>query len=76
MPIYEYVCSKCGSKFELLRSMSQMSEKASCPGCDSPAEKVFSKFACFSEDASGLSSSVGGSSCSSCSSSSCNSCGS
>jgi putative FmdB family regulatory protein len=30
MPIYEYVCRKCGQEFEaLIRGQ----EKASCPGC-------------------------------------------
>jgi putative FmdB family regulatory protein len=75
MPIYEYVCSKCKSKFELLRPMSQASEGVSCPYCHSQAERALSRFACFSKDESGLSSSLDGSSCSSCSSASCDSCG-
>ena len=75
MPIYEYVCSDCGLKFELLRQLSQASEEASCPHCHNSAERVLSTFACFSTDESGLSSPVGGSSCASCGAASCNTCG-
>jgi len=74
MPIYEYICSKCQSKFELLRPMSQASEGVHCPYCHSQAERVLSHFACFSKDKSGLTSSVGGSPCSSCRAVSCDSC--
>jgi len=75
MPLYEYVCSKCKSRFELLRRMNQADEEALCPNCNSRAEKVLSSFACLSRDESGISSPVGGSSCFSCSTSSCDSCG-
>jgi len=54
MPIYEYVCLKCKSKFELLRPMSQANERVSCPHCHSQAERALSSFACFSKDESGL----------------------
>lgn len=74
MPLYEYVCPKCKSRFELLRQMSQVDEGVLCPHCNSRAEKVLSSFACFSKDESGISSPVGGSPCSSCSTSSCDSC--
>ena len=33
MPIYEYVCSDCDLKFELIRSLSQAEEGALCPRC-------------------------------------------
>jgi len=75
MPIYEYVCSDCESKFELLRPLSQASEGASCPRCHKNAERVLSTFACFSTDESGLTSMVGGDSCSSCGAASCDTCG-
>jgi putative FmdB family regulatory protein len=75
MPLYEYVCPKCKSRFELLRRMNQADEAVLCPCCNSEAEKVLSSFACFSMDDSGLSSPVGGNSCSSCSTNSCGSCG-
>lgn len=75
MPLYEYVCSKCKSRFELLRRMNQIDEGVMCLSCNSKAEKVLSSFACLSRDDSGLVSPVGGSSCSSCHTNSCNSCG-
>ncbi|MFC1949779.1 FmdB family zinc ribbon protein, partial [Chloroflexota bacterium] len=71
MPIYEYVCPGCDTKFELLRPFSKSDEEASCPKCQQPSKRVLSTFACFSTDSSGVSSSIGGSSCDSCSSSSC-----
>ena len=74
MPIYEYVCSDCDIKFELLRPLSQVGEAASCPRCHNTAERKLSTFACFSTDESGLSSSIGGGSCAACSATSCNSC--
>jgi len=74
MPIYEYVCSDCNLKFELLRPLSQAAEAASCPHCQQSAERVLSTFACFSTDESGLTSPVGGNSCASCSLPNCDTC--
>ncbi len=76
MPLYEYCCSGCGHKFELLRSMTQSNSDASCPKCDKKAEKVLSRFASFSKGSDGVSAPIAGrSSCSGCSSSSCSTCG-
>ncbi|MBI4303817.1 MAG: zinc ribbon domain-containing protein [Chloroflexi bacterium] len=75
MPIYEYYCSKCKAKFELMRPLSKAGEAASCPKCHNPAERVMSRFASFSMSESGVPAPVGGSSCASCGSSSCSSCG-
>jgi putative FmdB family regulatory protein len=74
MPIYEYVCPSCKTKFELLRPMSRADEAASCPQCQQKAERVLSTFACFSTDESGMTSLVGGNSCASCSATSCDTC--
>ncbi len=74
MPIYEYVCADCDVKFELLRRLSQSTEGASCPQCESDAERVLSTFACFSRDESGMSSMIGGNSCASCGADSCDTC--
>jgi len=74
MPIYEYVCSDCESKFELLRPISHASEGAPCPACQQSAERVLSVFASFSVDERGLTSPVGGSSCASCGADSCDTC--
>jgi putative FmdB family regulatory protein len=75
MPIYEYVCRKCGSKFELLRPMSQSEETGVCPTCGRPAERAISRFSCQAKDSTGFTAPVVGGSCSGCSSSSCGTCG-
>ncbi len=75
MPLYEYVCPSCDFRFELLRSLRQADEKVSCPRCQSTANRIMSTFACFSKEESGLSSSIGGSSCASCGATSCDTCG-
>jgi len=74
MPIYEYVCSSCESKFELLRPLSQATESSSCPECHQSAERVLSTFACFSTDDSGLPSMIGGDPCGGCGATSCDTC--
>jgi len=33
MPIYEYLCDDCGSKFEKLVRSSQASAEVECPSC-------------------------------------------
>lgn len=77
MPIYEYVCSECDSKFELLRPLSQSDEEAFCPHCHKPARRKLSTFACFSTSSAGVPTRIAGtgSSCDSCSSSNCSTCG-
>lgn len=75
MPIYEYVCSGCHQRFELLRSLSQANDEVSCPHCHNKAERIFSTFCSRTKSESGLIAPVGGSSCSSCSAGSCTSCG-
>lgn len=46
MPIYEFECRKCGSRFEMLRPLGDTGKGLNCPDCgaDRPA-KVFSTFA-------------------------------
>lgn len=77
MPIYEYFCPKCESKFELLRSISQLNEGALCPDCQEQAERLLSGFTCRTRSATGAVASMagGGSACGSCASTSCSSCG-
>lgn len=45
MPLYEYYCRACGTKFELLRPMSRAVEPASCPQGHPGAERTLSLFA-------------------------------
>lgn len=37
MPLYCYVCSKCGHKFEYLECMARRNELQVCPGCGGPS---------------------------------------
>ena len=77
MPIYEYVCSGCGCKFEKMRPFSQANEKSACPTCQHPAERKLSVFASFTTGASGESKAVAwtGGGCSGCGASNCGTCG-
>lgn len=46
MPLYEYRCSSCGNRFEVLRRMGQGSEGLACPECGQErVDKEFSTFA-------------------------------
>jgi putative FmdB family regulatory protein len=74
MPLYEYSCSACGEKFEILRKASQAGETVTCSQCGAVASRVLSTFASFSVDVSGANNRIGGNSCSGCSAHSCNSC--
>jgi len=79
MPIYEYVCSECDSKFEQLRPLSQSGLVADCPKCHRPARRKMSTFACFSASLGGVPKTIAGTSghsCSSCSSGNCSTCAS
>ena len=40
MPIYQYVCSKCNTKFELRQSFNDESV-AACPKCKSESRRLF-----------------------------------
>ncbi len=69
MPIYEFVCSRCGERFELLLPMSKAQEKASCPKCGGEGTRRPSTFSSLSKG------SESSSSCSTCSATSCSICG-
>lgn len=72
MPIYEYVCDKCGNEFELLVFRD---EEPECPACgEKNATKKMSSFG-FSVGYKFKPSSTGSSSgCASCGSSNCSTC--
>ncbi len=44
MPLYEYFCSGCSLRFELLRPISEVNRAASCPECQVDAERIPSTF--------------------------------
>lgn len=63
MPLYEYRCSTCGRRFEVLRRVGQGSEGIACPECgQANVEKQFSTFA--GSISGGAGSGGGGASCS------------
>lgn len=67
MPIYEYMCGKCGCSFDLMRRFKEADSPAPCPDCASESKRQISQFAAFSKGAGGASSSVaGGKSCGGC----------
>jgi len=85
MPIYEYKCTQCAHKFDLLRPSALSNKPADCPKCQHTSERILiTSFACrggatlnkdfglSGESGSGLGM---GSSCGSCSGGSCSSCG-
>ena len=75
MPIYEYVCGACKSKFELMRPFSKSTDPAACPACKGKGKRVLSRFACFTTSDSGVPAPVGGGGgCAGCSSSNCGTC--
>lgn len=77
MPVYEYLCQSCQTKFELLRTFSQADHDTVCPRCQGgQARRLISSFSSFSKGEGGVTTAVGGSSCGSCAASSCASCGS
>jgi putative FmdB family regulatory protein len=78
MPLYEYRCTNCESRFEMLRPMSQADGPAPCPHCaETAGRRLISVFAAISRDASGGSrmvASSGASGCGSCAGGHCASC--
>lgn len=46
MPLYEYQCSACGGRFEILQPLGGGAQGLACPECrDTALEKVLSTFA-------------------------------
>ena len=54
MPVYEYYCPSCKSRFDLLRPMTQMNAQAPCPECDTPSKKLLSVFVAVRRDSDGF----------------------
>lgn len=42
--IYEFECSKCGRKFELIRTLDENTNTTECPECKNKAKKIMSTF--------------------------------
>ena len=78
MPIYEYYCDDCETKFDVLRTMSQADDPIACVQCEGMnTHRALSLFAAVSKGGSGETRSVAGTGggCSSCGATSCATCG-
>ena len=45
MPIYEYTCNTCRTRFEMIRSMAYSRDDVPCPECGRLASRALSVFA-------------------------------
>jgi putative FmdB family regulatory protein len=50
MPLYEYVCDDCETRFETLRPSNRMDDPADCPRGHSSSRRVLSSFAALTRD--------------------------
>jgi len=53
MPIYEYKCRKCSTKFEMLQRMGASNDGVSCPKCG--ASKPMKQFSVFMSSGTNIS---------------------
>jgi putative FmdB family regulatory protein len=81
MPVYEYYCPDCSTKFERLASLSRANEQPLCPNCHgSNTRKLLSTFASLRGGAGGDDfgapsvTPTSGGGCAGCSGGSCSSC--
>lgn len=65
MPIFEYRCNECSSKFEILHKSTQNIESVACPSCSS--QEVKKLLSSFSASVPSFSATFGGYSDGSCS---------
>ncbi len=63
MPVYEYYCRSCDTKFEKLRPVSTSDQPAECPAGHANAARTISVFATFSKGATAEAAPVGGGCC-------------
>lgn len=73
MPIYEYVCQDCQTKFETIRSMKDADAPIACEQCQSA--KTTRAISLFSAQSGGKVIAGGNGGCAGCSSGTCSSCG-
>ena len=60
MPLYEYYCRSCETKFEKLRPMTAAEQPAECPAGHPGAARTISVFATFAKSADGAPMPMGG----------------
>ena len=58
MPIYEYICDECDSRFDRLQTYA--TTHATCPSCFLPSRKALSLFSAISTNRQGESSALSG----------------
>lgn len=63
MPVYEYYCRSCESKFEKLRPVSASDQPSECPAGHPGADRAISVFAAFSKGAVSEAAPVAGGCC-------------
>ncbi len=75
MPVYEYYCADCRTKFEALRPMSKADAPILCQKCEGKhTSRVLSVFAAHS-NGKAISGAGGGGGCAGCGGGSCAGCG-
>ncbi|MGH2592532.1 MAG: FmdB family zinc ribbon protein [Anaerolineae bacterium] len=61
MPVYEYFCSDCRTKFDALRPMAEADQTITCEECGGThTTRVLSVFAVMGSDGASLMASAGG----------------
>jgi len=54
MPLYEYECTACGRRFEVLQRMGESADHVTCPSCGaSKPDRVLSTFSSASAGGAG-----------------------
>jgi len=53
MPLYEYLCEECDTRFERLRPLSAIDDPANCPDGHPAGQRTISIFSAVSKDSSG-----------------------
>lgn len=64
MPLYEYLCDNCHTKFEIRRPMKESDAPTACPECQSDqVERQISLVATLTRDGAGAAMASGGCGC-------------
>jgi len=53
MPMYEYECPRCSTRFDLRRGISERDEEVTCPNCGDEHARRVPAFAVFTPRSSG-----------------------
>jgi putative FmdB family regulatory protein len=60
MPLYEYLCEECETRFERLLPLSAIDDPASCPQGHTAGRRLISIFSALSKDSGGEPNLIGG----------------